>query len=146
MTEYNIDVYDPLIEVYNFVFAHIILWMPLVIFLFILIAELVRLKASYLQKYLVNYKEHCLMDSYGFVYKTGKHIPGSMTVEPNGYQEQEGVKNNKWYIRMLKLTVLLSFLLPFYGYYVSEYFAMSHVGMLLYFSIIFIIREFNVLN
>lgn len=139
MTEYNIDVYDPSIEVYNLLFAHIILWMPLIIFLFILPAEQMRLKASYLEKYFVNYKEYCLMDIHGFIHKTGKHVPGSMTVEPNGYQDQEGVKNNKWYIRMLKFMVLLSLLIPFYGYYVNKDFVASHVGMLLYFVIIFMI-------
>ena len=141
MTEYNIDIYDPSIELYNHLFAHIILWMPLIIFLFILPAEQIRLKATYLKKYWVNYKQYSFIDGYGNIYDTGKPVSGSMVIESNGYQDEEGIKNYKWYIRMLKFMVFLSLLLPFYGYYVSKDFIISHMGMLLWFTVIFMMRN-----
>lgn len=139
MSEFHIDIYDPTIDIYNAIFAHIILWWPLIASLFILSAELLRFGCQCKGKYLVKYKKYYCFTSSGHKFDTGMMVPNSATVEPIETKCECGADKNKWYIKMLKTFVLISLVIPFYGYCVSEEFYIFHIGMLLWCTICFLI-------
>lgn len=138
MPDYNIDVYNPDIAIDDALFAHIILWWPLMAFLFIYAAELLRFGCKCENKCLVKYKKYYYMVSNGIKIDSGVIAPNSVTVEPIKTECTCGAKNNEWYLVMWKVLIFLSFLIPFYGYYVSSEYYIFHIGMLTWCSIWFL--------
>lgn len=140
MSDFHIDIYDPAIEFDNATIAHIILWWPLIACLFILSTEMLRFGCQCKDYYLVKYKKcHCFTSS-GHKFDMGMMVPNSATVEPIKTKCECGADKNKWYLTMLKIFVLISLFIPFYGYYVSTKYYILHTGVLFWYIIWFLIK------
>lgn len=139
MSNYNIDVYDPYMNYYNTSFAHIILWMPLLIILFILESENKRFECKCLKKHLITFKKYVLKFYDGSVIDTGIYVPGSNTITPIKTECKCDAKNSGAYLKFLLFLIIPAIGIQFYGYYMDNDFYLLHLFTWVLGTIIFIL-------